>query len=91
MPTIQLHVKATQQDADLLFLELDYEGRKVEMTVCPSMTLLEMAQEAIEQEFPPLPDVKYDGEVEIVFHRETIVDIYGNEQTIRVVDSAVKI
>jgi hypothetical protein len=92
MPTIQIQAKATRQESSLLFLELDYEGRKVEMTVHPNMSLLEMAQLAIDQPFPPLPDVKYDGMVEIVFHNETAIDPEsGEEYTIRVVDSAVKV
>jgi len=87
MPTISVNVKATKQDEERLYLELEYEGRTVEMTVRPDMTILEMAQMAVNQPFPELPDVKFDGVANITFHTETYVDEEGNETTYRVVDS----
>lgn len=84
MPTITINAKATKQNDDgLLFLELEYNGRKVEMTARDDMTLLEMAQLAINQSFPPLPDVRFDGQVEITFHTD--------ESGYRIADSAIKV
>lgn len=91
MPTIQVNVTATKQQGDLLFLELEYDGRRIEMTANQGMTILEIAQLAVNQNFPERPNILFDGTAEITFHTETILDEDGNEQTIRVVDDVARV
>jgi hypothetical protein len=88
MTTIVVHAKATKENADLLFLELVYDDRTVEMTVHPSMTLLEMAQLAVDQPFPEKPATTFDGDVQITFHTEIDPE---TGQSYRVVDEAIKL
>jgi hypothetical protein len=83
MTTIIISAKATKQNDDLLFLDLTYQGRSIEMTAKTGMSLAEMAQLAIDQPFPELPDTVFDGVVQIDFH----VDSEGR----KIVDSAVKV
>lgn len=87
MPTLTIDARVRREDDGLLWLELEYEGRTVEMTAYAGTPLEELALMALQQPFPPKPPIEMQRRYVVEAHRETVELPEDGTAKVWVVDS----
>ena len=74
MPTFVVDARVRREEDGLLWIELDYEGRVVEMTAYAGTPVEELALMALQQPFPPKPPTEENKRYIIEAHQEDVED-----------------
>lgn len=86
MTTIIVNARAKQQGGDVILLELERDGKTVEMTTYATATWEELAYLILAQTQPDTPDQTYQRRITIEAHQETGIDPDDGEYQYWVVD-----